>query len=79
MALTPRRIEDPLTGLDADVTVVQPYQARKWYRCPGCNGEIMPGIGHLVVVPEEANDLRRHWHRTCLDWELRHGTRRRRR
>lgn len=79
MALAPRWIEDPLTGLEAELTVVQPYQAHKWYRCPGCNGDIAPGTGHLVVVPTDANDLRRHWHRSCLDWELRHGQRRRHR
>lgn len=44
---------------------IQPYQARKAYRCPGCNVLIEPGTGHVVVVPELAPDLRRHWHRGC--------------
>jgi hypothetical protein len=44
---------------------IQPYQARKSYVCPGCDGVIEVGVGHLVVVPEEAPDLRRHWHRGC--------------
>jgi hypothetical protein len=47
------------------VTAVQPYQARKEYLCPGCEQTIPRGVGHLVVVPEHAPDLRRHWHRGC--------------
>jgi hypothetical protein len=56
-----------------EVRRVQPYEATKAYLCPGCNGEIGPGTGHLVVVPVEAPDLRRHWHRSC--WEHRHRRR----
>ena len=48
-----------------DIQVVQPYQALKTYQCPGCNRPIEPGVGHLVVLPREAPDLRRHWHRGC--------------
>lgn len=57
------------------VTAVQPYQARKHYRCPGCQNPIEPGVGHVVVVPSAAPDLRRHWHRGCW-WkeERRRGT-----
>lgn len=44
---------------------VQPYEATKEYRCPGCNQEIRPGTGHKVVVPLDAPDLRRHWHTSC--------------
>lgn len=51
-------------GLET-VSLVQPYAATKRYACPGCNGFIEPGEGHLVVVPDEAPDLRRHWHRAC--------------
>lgn len=47
------------------VTNVQPYQARKHYVCPGCEQPIPKGTGHVVVVPEHAPDLRRHWHRGC--------------
>ena len=47
------------------VSVVQPYQARKVYTCPGCEQSIPVGVGHLVVVPELEPDLRRHWHRGC--------------
>jgi hypothetical protein len=47
------------------VSTVQPYQARKAYVCPGCEQTIEAGTGHVVVVPEYAPDLRRHWHRGC--------------
>jgi hypothetical protein len=56
---------------DVDVQVVQPYQAQKTYQCPGCNRPIQPGVGHLVVLPREAPDLRRHWHRGCWSVEQR--------
>lgn len=57
---------DPLV-----VNVIQPYQARKTYTCPGCQGDIGPGLGHLVVVPEHEPELRRHWHRGCWFKEMR--------
>ena len=44
---------------------IQPYQATKMYLCPGCNRDIPPGTGHMVAVPHDAPDLRRHWHRAC--------------
>ena len=47
------------------VNFIQPYQARKEYICPGCDGPIAIGVGHVVVIPEDAPDLRRHWHRGC--------------
>ena len=50
---------------------VQPYEARKTYRCPGCNGDIAPGVGHKVVVPVYEPDLRRHWHTGCWAQEAR--------
>jgi hypothetical protein len=52
---------------DGQVAVrhVQPYQAVKTYRCPGCDHEIPPGRGHEVVVPDDAPDDRRHWHTSC--------------
>jgi hypothetical protein len=46
---------------------VQPYQATKRYLCPGCNHHIERGTGHVVVVPRDAPDLRRHWHLPCWD------------
>lgn len=54
---------------EVEVRRIQPYQATRRYLCPGCNQDIDPGIGHLVVVPTEAPDLRRHWHDVC--WRYR--------
>ena len=56
---------------DAIVSAVQPYAARKEYLCPGCDSPIPVGTFHLVVVPETAPDLRRHWHRGCWYRDLR--------
>ena len=53
------------TDEGVDVLQVQPYQARKTYLCPGCQQDIAEGLGHVVVVPRDAPDLRRHWHRPC--------------
>jgi hypothetical protein len=50
---------------DAEVHRIQPYQAVKRYICPGCNQDIPPGLGHIVAVPRDAPDLRRHWHHGC--------------
>jgi hypothetical protein len=56
-----------------DVRRVQPYEAHKRYVCPGCNQDIPARTGHVVAVPREAPDLRRHWHTGCWD---RRGSRR---
>jgi hypothetical protein len=47
----------------------------KPYRCPGCDHEIRAGIWHLVIVPEDEPEERRHWHEGCWRAELRrvHG------
>ncbi len=58
-----------------EVRFVQPYQATKRYTCPSCNQVIEEGIGHYVVIPKRAPDLRRHWHRGC--WERREYQRQR--
>ncbi|MFV2001101.1 MAG: hypothetical protein ACC654_12130 [Acidimicrobiia bacterium] len=59
-------------GLEREVVhPIQPYQAIKTYACPGCTSTIEPGVGHVVVVPEETPDLRRHWHRGCWYKETR--------
>jgi hypothetical protein len=50
---------------DVEVRRLQPYEATKRYVCPGCHREIPAGVGHLVVVPRAAPDLRRHWHEAC--------------
>jgi hypothetical protein len=44
----------------------------KTYRCPGCDQEIRPGVGHVGAWPaDERGDLsdRRHWHTGC--WRAR--------
>jgi hypothetical protein len=61
-------IWDGLYG-DVEVRRVQPYQAVKQYVCPGCNNVIPVGMGHVVAVPSQAPDLRRHWHHAC--WQRR--------
>ncbi|HVE46799.1 MAG TPA: hypothetical protein VNA57_08645 [Acidimicrobiales bacterium] len=67
----PQPIDEAAAGAGGDVEVrrVQPYQAHKNYLCPGCNQDIPPRILHLVVVPIDAPDLRRHWHESC--WQHR--------
>jgi hypothetical protein len=71
--------DDAEHALDAvDVRHVQPYQAEKTYRCPGCDHEIPPGQGHEVVVPRAAPDDRRHWHTGCWQQAVRRGFRTRR-
>ena len=52
-----------------EVRRVQPSQARKAYMCPGCQQPILPGTGHVVVVPVGDVDSRRHWHTSC--WMMR--------
>jgi hypothetical protein len=44
----------------------------KTYRCPGCDQEIRPGVGHVVAWPAEGwgdPGDRRHWHTAC--WQAR--------
>ena len=60
---------DPLTGRSAEVRRIQPFAADKSYRCPGCNQQIAPGVGHVVIVPLGDASDRRHWHTAC--WEHR--------
>jgi hypothetical protein len=62
-----RFADDPESGSVAEVRTIQPYQALKSYLCPGCNQEIRPGTGHLVVVPLSDAGARRHWHRACFE------------
>ncbi|HEV3474356.1 MAG TPA: hypothetical protein VG602_03210 [Actinomycetota bacterium] len=45
------------------------------YRCPGCHQLIRPGTVHLVVVPDQASEDRRHWHTPCWRTERRRGGR----
>ncbi|MEW6059428.1 MAG: hypothetical protein AB1551_04685 [Actinomycetota bacterium] len=43
----------------------------KPYRCPGCDHVVRPGLWHLVVVPEDDPEARRHWHEACWRTEFR--------
>ena len=64
--------DDAVDGHGAvEVRRVQPYDAIKAYRCPGCNQEIREGEGHVVVVPLRTPDDRRHWHHSCWGREER--------
>jgi hypothetical protein len=47
------------------VRLVQPSNAAKEYRCPGCNQEIRPGTKHVVAWREDDAEGRRHWHLPC--------------
>jgi hypothetical protein len=79
---TPRTepAERPLGGGHAERT--EEFRGEEWrvravagaggkrYRCPGCDQEIPPGVGHLVAWPEFGGvDDRRHWHTAC--WNAR--------
>ena len=44
---------------------------QKEYRCPGCDHVVRAGSWHLVVVPQDDVDARRHWHTECWRSELR--------
>ncbi|HEX2315335.1 MAG TPA: ATP/GTP-binding protein [Thermomonospora sp.] len=67
-------LENREEGPDGEwvVRVVAPANATKAYRCPGCDHEIAPGVGHVVAWPADRGgpDDRRHWHRPC--WASRH-------
>ena len=60
-------MDDPERLGEVEVRFIQSYLAGKDYICPSCNRTIATGTGHYVVVPVEAPDLRRHWHRGCWD------------
>ena len=56
---------------------VRAVGGQKAYRCPGCDHEVRDRIWHLVVVPQDDVDARRHWHTECWRRELRrmgHGS-----
>jgi hypothetical protein len=67
---------DYTATVECDVRRIQPYEARKPYICPGCQRDIPEGMGHVVAVPREAPDLRRHWHHGCWAARDRRGPRR---
>jgi hypothetical protein len=64
---------DGLAEDGMEIRRIHPYRATKHYLCPGCNQDIVPGLAHLVVVPLDEPDLRRHWHTPC--WMHRHRRR----
>ena len=55
----------PWADDEVEVRRIQPYQATKAYRCPGCQQEIPRGTGHVVAVPYAAPEDRPHWHNGC--------------
>jgi len=67
----------PVSRSDAPVWALVPgYDVRqvagdKDYRCPGCDHLVRAGSWHLVVVPQDDTDARRHWHTECWRKELR--------
>lgn len=65
-----RRSDPPLWSL-APGYEVRRVAGDKEYRCPGCDHLIRPGSWHLVVVPLDDPDARRHWHTECWRRELR--------
>ena len=69
-AAPPSRADAPawavLPGYD-----VRAVGGQKAFRCPGCDHEVRAGIMHLVVVPQDDVDARRHWHTECWRRELR--------
>ncbi len=44
---------------------IQPVNAVKVYRCPGCNQEIRLGTAHVVAWRHGDEEGRRHWHTPC--------------
>ena len=70
----PRR-EDMTAGAPSWAIVegveVRTVAGQKVYRCPGCDHEIRAGVQHLVVVPTDDAEARRHWHTECWRRELR--------
>ncbi|NYI06476.1 ATP/GTP-binding protein [Allostreptomyces psammosilenae] len=61
---------EPYAGGEWVVRSVAGTSAAKHYRCPGCEQEIPPGVGHVVAWPQHGDvDDRRHWHRAC--WNAR--------
>jgi len=64
--LGPPQLEEWPDG-DWIVRQVPGAAATKLYRCPGCDQELQPGVGHVVVWPADATSAegRRHWHNAC--------------
>jgi hypothetical protein len=72
-----QRTEDGPDG-EWNVRMIAGANAVKPYRCPGCDQEIPPGVGHIVAWPADGwgdADDRRHWHRPCWQARGRRGPR----
>ncbi len=72
------RVETGPGGRQFTVRVVRSVD--KTYRCPGCNGNIPPGLSHVVAWSDEhifgadaALANRRHWHDGCWSIARRRG------
>jgi hypothetical protein len=69
--------EVPLARADAPAWAglaghdVRSVGSTRAYRCPGCDHLVRSGTWHLVVVPLDAPEERRHWHTACWRRELR--------
>jgi hypothetical protein len=70
-AAVPLNRTDAPTWTQAPGYDVRTVGGQKTYRCPGCDYEVRAGIWHLVVVPVDDVDSRRHWHTECWRRELR--------
>jgi hypothetical protein len=84
-----RRPDEPTAPAGSSlIQRTEPYRGEDWvvrsvvgssgrrYRCPGCDQEIPPGVGHVVAWPMEGArvDDRRHWHRACWGARERRGS-----
>ena len=67
----PARRSDPPPWATAPGYDVRHVLGDKDYRCPGCDHVIRSGTWHLVIVPLDDADARRHWHTECWRRELR--------
>ena len=59
-------IEYQFPGVD-----VRFHVGERGYTCPGCEHPVAPRTRHVVVVPQDDPDRRRHWHTRCWEIELR--------
>ena len=49
---------------------VRRVSSDKPYVCPGCERVVHPRTWHLVVVPQDEAEARRHWHEGCWRVEI---------
>lgn len=70
------------SGPGGEMFMVRPIpgaNATKFYRCPGCDHDIKPGVAHVVTWPSEPGGAieRRHWHTGCWSGRRTRGLTRR--